>query len=89
MDEVLIGELATIDVIIAHLVQHDAEELQLRVGIFLFRALDGRKVDLCAYEKIRAKQSHERAIQDTSFHIDTISVERTIICLAQIGKGTL
>ena len=87
VDQFLVGEIPAIDIIIAHLFQHGGEEFQLRIGIVLLRALHGRKIDLGANENIGPEQGEQRAIEDASFHIDTTSIEGTVIWEGQNGKS--
>lgn len=68
LDELLVGNLPAVHVVLPDGLQHAGEQLNVLVGIFLGSGLGVREVKPRAKEEVQAKHGHEQSEKEAAFH---------------------
>ena len=72
--KVLVAQVGAVHIIVSHSLQNGREQLEVGISIILFRAVDRRKINLRADEKVQAENGQKRAIKETTFHKSLIKL---------------
>ncbi len=68
VDELLVGDLSAIDVVLPDGFQHAGEQLNVLVGVFLGGGLGVREIEPRAEEEVQAEHGHKQAKEKASLH---------------------